>query len=217
MDFNFGPSTDAIHPNQKLREPLAAARREHVGSESLKTLCGRVPSLFAFCSVVVMPALKHEAIVRLFRNRPELAPELLRGLEVPLPAYSETRIESADLTHIEPAEYRADTVVLLGAGKPKSKPVLGIVAEVQLSRQKRKRFTWPVLHDAPSIPIRVSCMGSGPHGEREHGQVVPQTYRIRARQRLHSFGRCSHDDPPHRRRGRRRTRPGAGRAVLHRA
>jgi hypothetical protein len=37
--------------------------------------------------------------------------------------------------------YRADTVVLLGDGKPDSKPVLGIIVEVQLSRKERKRFT----------------------------------------------------------------------------
>jgi hypothetical protein len=90
-----------------------------------------------------MPSLKHEAIVRLFRNRPELASELLRVLQVPLPAYTQTRLESAELTDIEPAEYRADTVVLLGDGKPDSKPVLGIIVEVQLSRKERKRFTWP--------------------------------------------------------------------------
>jgi hypothetical protein len=51
--------------------------------------------------------------------------------------------ESAELTDIEPAEYRADTVVLLGDGKPDSKRVLGIIVEVQLSRKERKRFTWP--------------------------------------------------------------------------
>jgi hypothetical protein len=89
-----------------------------------------------------MASLKHEAIIRLFRNRPELAPELLHVLQVPLPAYMQTRIES-ELTDIEPAEYRADTVVLLGDGKPDSKPVLGIIMEVQLSRKERKRFTSP--------------------------------------------------------------------------
>jgi hypothetical protein len=61
-----------------------------------------------------MPSITHEALLVLFRNRPELAPELLRDvLHVALPAYSEVRIESADLTDIDPAEYRADLVVLL--------------------------------------------------------------------------------------------------------
>src|ERR1019366_8630796 len=85
-----------------------------------------------------MPSLSHEALLLLFRNRPELAPELLRdALHVQLPAYSEVRLESSDLTDITPAEYRADLVVLLVDGTP----VLGIVVEVQLQRDDRKRFT----------------------------------------------------------------------------
>lgn len=88
-----------------------------------------------------MPSLSHEALLLLFRNRPELAPELLReALGVELPAYTEVRVESADLTDVVPAEYRADLVVLLVDGKP----VFAIVVEVQLARDERKRFTWPV-------------------------------------------------------------------------
>ena len=60
-----------------------------------------------------MPSHLHEALLLLFRNRPALAPELLRSaLHQELPAYTEARIESADLTDIQPAEYRADLVVL---------------------------------------------------------------------------------------------------------
>jgi hypothetical protein len=88
-----------------------------------------------------MPSIAHEAFVLLFRNRPELAPELLRdALGVTLPAYAEARVEAADLSDVNPAEYRADLVVLLVAGKP----VLAIVVEVQLQPDARKRFTWPV-------------------------------------------------------------------------
>ena len=86
-----------------------------------------------------MPSYVHEALSLLFRNRPELAPELLRdALHVQLPPYTEARIDSADLTEIQPAEYRADLVVLLLNGTP----VLGIVVEVQLSRDDRKQFVW---------------------------------------------------------------------------
>jgi hypothetical protein len=71
-----------------------------------------------------MPSYLHEALLMLFRNRPALAPELLRdALHVSLPDYTEVRIDSADLTDIQPAEYRADLVVLL----LHSTPVLGIV------------------------------------------------------------------------------------------
>lgn len=99
-----------------------------------------------------MPSQLHEALLLLFRNRPELAPELLRdALGVELPAYSEVRVESADLTEVVPAEYRADLIVLLVDGKP----VLAIVVEVQLSRDERKRFTWPVY--AVGVRARFEC------------------------------------------------------------
>jgi hypothetical protein len=99
-----------------------------------------------------MPSLSHEALLILFRNRPELAPELLRdALHVALPAYSEVRLESADLTDVSPAEYRADLVILLVDGKP----VLGIVVEVQLQRDDRKRFTWPVY--VAGLRARLAC------------------------------------------------------------
>jgi hypothetical protein len=88
-----------------------------------------------------MPSQLHEALLLLFRNRPPLAPELLRdALHVELPAYSEVQLQSADLSDIQPAEYRADLVVLLYDGKP----VLGIVVEVQLQPDDDKRYSWPV-------------------------------------------------------------------------
>lgn len=88
-----------------------------------------------------MPSITHEALLLLFRNRPELAPELLRDvLGMPLPAYAEARIEAADLSEVDPAEYRADLVVLLLDGKP----VLAIVVEAQLKKDDQKQFTWPV-------------------------------------------------------------------------
>lgn len=89
-----------------------------------------------------MPSLTHEGLVSLFRNRPELAPELLRdALGIELPAYAEARVESADLTDVVPTEYRADLVVLLVEGKA----VFGIVVEAQLELKAddRKFFTWP--------------------------------------------------------------------------
>ena len=88
-----------------------------------------------------MPSFSHEGLVRLFRNRPDLAPELLRdSLQVPLPDYAEARVEDGDLTHLQPTQFTADLVVLLRHGKP----VLAIVVEVQLAVDPRKRFVWPV-------------------------------------------------------------------------
>ena len=103
-------------------------------------------------SVTAMPSYEHEGLIRLFRNRPELAPELLRdALSIELPAYSEARVESADLTDLEPAERRADLVVLLVDGKP----VLGIVLEVQLSPDPKKRRSWPAY--VVGLRARLEC------------------------------------------------------------
>ena len=101
-----------------------------------------------------MPSLAHEALLLLFRNRPELAPDLLRdALGVAVPIYAEARIESAELTDIVPTEYRADLVVLL----VDQKPVLGIVVEAQLElrRDDRKQYSWPVY--VASLRARLGC------------------------------------------------------------
>ena len=99
-----------------------------------------------------MPSVPHEALVALFRNRPVLAAELLRdALGVLLPAFAEARVEAADLSDLAPAEYRADLVVLLVDGKP----VLAIVVEVQLHRDKRKTMTWPVY--VTGLRARFEC------------------------------------------------------------
>ena len=87
-----------------------------------------------------MTSLLHEALVLLFRNRPELAPELLRdALGVDVPAFTEARVESAELSDVIPRERRADLIVLLLNGKP----VLAIIVEVQLDRDAEKRWSWP--------------------------------------------------------------------------
>jgi len=99
-----------------------------------------------------VPSQLHEILVMLFRNRPELAPLLLEeALHVELPKYTEVRIESAQLTDVIPAEYRADLVVLLINGKP----VLGIIVEVQLQPDERKRFSWPVY--VAGLRARLEC------------------------------------------------------------
>ena len=88
----------------------------------------------------------------MFRNRPELAPELLRDvLGLQLPQWTEARVESAELTEVVPTEYRADLVVLLLEGKP----CFAIVVEVQLSRNEDKRKSWPLY--LTSLRSRVGC------------------------------------------------------------
>lgn len=99
-----------------------------------------------------MPSLDHETLLNLFQNNPALAPELLReALHAQIPDYTDVCINSADLTDIQPAEYRADLVIILA----KKKPVLGIVFEVQISPDKHKRYAWPAY--VVNLRARLRC------------------------------------------------------------
>jgi len=88
-----------------------------------------------------MPSMAHEILVDLFKNRPSLAAEILiEVLGISLPDYTEARIASADLTEIQPAEYRADIVVILFHD---DNPVRVVIVEVQLAADPQKRLSWP--------------------------------------------------------------------------
>ncbi|MGI8329285.1 hypothetical protein ACRYCC_04925 [Actinomadura scrupuli] len=93
-----------------------------------------------------MPSTDHELPLELFRNRPELAPELLEtlfGLKVP--AHTQVRLGSETLNDCDPTEYRCDATVILGDPGASQ---LAIIVEVQLRARvqdlDRKRYTWPV-------------------------------------------------------------------------
>lgn len=58
-----------------------------------------------------------------------------------LPEHSEIQIFSADITEVQPAEYRADLVLLLRDDGGEA--VFGIIVEVQLQPHKPKKYTWP--------------------------------------------------------------------------
>lgn len=99
-----------------------------------------------------MPSREHELLLLLFQNRPQLAAELLREvLHVEPPPYVKVRIGSAELSDIDPVQYHADLVVILDDDAP----VLGIVVEVQLARDKDKRFVWPVY--VVNLRARLKC------------------------------------------------------------
>src|SRR3954464_2122161 len=88
-----------------------------------------------------MPTMAHEVLVDFFKTRPSLAAEILvEVLGIALPAYTEARIASIDLTEIKPAEYRADVVVVLYDG---GGPVRVNIVEVQLGVDAKKRGSWP--------------------------------------------------------------------------
>ena len=99
-----------------------------------------------------MPSFLHDALIRLFRDEPGIVPLLLRDvLQFALPDYSAVRVESADLTQIQPTEYRADLVVLLA----EDRPALGVIVEAQLKRDPAKRKSWPVY--VATVHARFGC------------------------------------------------------------
>lgn len=99
-----------------------------------------------------MPSQQHDTLVDLFASDASLAPQLLRDvLKLKLPPYIEARIHGADLTEVQSTEYRADQVVVL----VQEGPVLGIVVEVQLSRDEHKGYSWPVY--ATTLRARLKC------------------------------------------------------------
>ena len=108
-----------------------------------------------------MPSLAHEILVDLFKTRPSLAAEILvEVLGISLPPYVEARLASADLTEVQPAEYRADAVVVL---LEQDIPVRVIIVEVQLAIDPRKRLSWPAyvvisraIHDCPADLLVVA-------------------------------------------------------------
>jgi hypothetical protein len=108
-----------------------------------------------------MPSMAHEILVDLFKNRPSLAAEILvEVLGLSLPDYTEARIASADLTEIQPAEYRADIVVIL---LHDGTPVRVVIVEVQLAADPKKRLSWPAyvtvaraVHGCPAALLVVA-------------------------------------------------------------
>ena len=56
-----------------------------------------------------MPSSLHEVLVELFRERPELALELI-DVDGGVPTYDELQFDDPTFNPIAPAEYRADAV-----------------------------------------------------------------------------------------------------------
>jgi hypothetical protein len=107
-----------------------------------------------------MVSLLHEGVIKLVRDCPEFAADLLgRLLDVEVPRFTEARIADATLNELVPVEYRADAVVVF----TKNKPVFGAIIEAQLKPDGDKRFTWPLYaagarehHRCPFVVIVVT-------------------------------------------------------------
>ena len=87
---------------------------------------------------VALPSLKHEGLLEIFRNRPELVVRFLREWKVALPASTKVRLCDSDLTVSLPKALKDDLAVELGEGRKK----LTVAVEVQLYRRARKKRVW---------------------------------------------------------------------------
>lgn len=84
-----------------------------------------------------MPSPRHDSLNSLFRQRPELALEILHdlcGLDIPPDALA--RVESNDFNTRPSDDFTPDTVIT--AGPPQS-PAFGVIVEIQYEKNERKR------------------------------------------------------------------------------
>ncbi|MGK4003894.1 hypothetical protein WMF31_14775 [Sorangium sp. So ce1036] len=89
-----------------------------------------------------MPTLEHNALVEMFRERPELAPHVLATLfQVEVPPHASVAVVESSLDQLIPAEFRADLVLELRDAN--GALVLAIVLEVQRDVDPDKKFSWP--------------------------------------------------------------------------
>src|SRR5215813_15544446 len=83
-----------------------------------------------------MVSLQHEGLIKLVRDRPAFAADLLGELlAVKVPQFSKAQLVDVTLNQVTPAEYRADAVVLF----TRRRPVFGAIVEVQQSGTKGDR------------------------------------------------------------------------------
>ena len=103
-----------------------------------------------------MPSLIHEGVIALIRDHPAFAASVLRELfSVEVPRFAEARLAEATLNELVPIEYHADAVVLFDDVDGQRRPVFGAIFEVQLQRDDRKHYTWPLY--ATAARARYEC------------------------------------------------------------
>jgi hypothetical protein len=101
-----------------------------------------------------VPSLPHELLVDILRERPGLLLSLLSAeLDVVLPDGVAGREASASIVELQPAEYRADAVLVFSDAA--DLPLLAIVLEVQLRVDHEKAYAWPVY--VAGVRARLRC------------------------------------------------------------
>lgn len=84
-----------------------------------------------------MPSPRHDALIRLFKDRPQLAVDILRDLmEVELPDTALTQVEDSTFNTRPSDDIEADLVLVLG---PPRDPAHAIIVEIQQDKSKHPR------------------------------------------------------------------------------
>src|SRR4051812_40297982 len=111
-----------------------------------------------------MPSPRHDTLNALFRERPEFAVEVLRGLMgLELPDTGPVQVEANDFNDRPSKDFQPDTVITLG---PRQKPVHGIILEFQQEKSEGKRRQLPRYAAALWLfldcPVTVLCVCPDP-------------------------------------------------------
>jgi hypothetical protein len=103
-----------------------------------------------------MPSLDHDEPLDLLREKPGQVPTLLReALGLELPRFVAASLTDSDFTQLRPTSFHADLTVTLHGDGGDRRPVMGIIVEVQLDRDRRKRRSWPLYTAA--LHARLRC------------------------------------------------------------
>jgi hypothetical protein len=110
----------------------------------------------------------------LFRERPELAVEVLRELVgVDVPVAAPVRLESNDFNDRPSKDFQPDTVITIG---PPQAPVHGIVVEVQQEKAEAKRKQLPRYAAALWLllrcPVTVLCVCPEPEAAAHYAKPI---------------------------------------------
>lgn len=105
----------------------------------------------------------HEALHRIFQERPEIVVPALRLLDVSMPEDAGVETMSPDCTEIEPVERRADTVVHVS---PPGGDRFSLVVESQGRKDPDKPYSWAYylshLMDKHKRPAQLLVLSSNP-------------------------------------------------------
>ena len=124
-----------------------------------------------------MPSPRHDSINQLFRERPEFAVEVLRGLMgVEVPDNVPAQVERNDFNDRPSKDLQPDTVITLG---PRQKPLHGIIVEVQQEKTGDKRRQLPryaaALWLLLNCPVTVLCVCPNLGTAAYYAEPIPTT------------------------------------------